>query len=130
MPHVYDVVPLLDVDSVVQVLNARFQVAGDGALFCRRVAPTQGVLSCTYEQWYRPYSQIVRCLSLVGACNAFYSLGWVVLVCLLLLVVWLAMVLVMLPGFRGFVCATAVVLLGLRRISCLSVLHLLLDVVC
>ena len=33
MPHAYGKVPLLDVDSVVKALTARFQTIGDGALF-------------------------------------------------------------------------------------------------
>ncbi len=35
---------------------------------------------------------IVSCLFLVGACSAFCSLGWVVMVCQLLLAVWLGLV--------------------------------------
>ena len=56
MPRVCDVVPLLDVDSIVEALTASLQTFGGGALFCPRQAPTQGVVSCTYEQWFRPYS--------------------------------------------------------------------------
>ena len=26
------------------------------SLYCPRAAPTQGVVSCTYEQWFEPYS--------------------------------------------------------------------------
>ena len=29
---------------------------GSGSLYCPRAAPTQGVVSCTYEQWFKPYS--------------------------------------------------------------------------
>ena len=50
MPHVHDVVPLLDVDGVVEALTARLQSTGSGSLYCPRAAPTQGVVSCTYEQ--------------------------------------------------------------------------------
>ncbi len=56
MPRVHDVVPLLDVDGVVEALTARLQSTGSGSLYCPRAAPTQGVVSCTYEQWIRPYS--------------------------------------------------------------------------
>ena len=29
---------------------------GSAALYCLCEAPTRGVVSCTYEQWFRPYS--------------------------------------------------------------------------
>ena len=56
MPRVFDVMPLLDVDSIVEALTAQLQDMGSAALYCYREAPTQGVVSCTYEQWFRPYS--------------------------------------------------------------------------
>jgi hypothetical protein len=56
MPRVHDVVPLLDVDGVVEALTARLQSTGSSRLHCPRAAPTQGVVSCTYEQWFKPYS--------------------------------------------------------------------------
>ena len=55
MPRVHDVVPLLDVDGVVEALTGRLQgTACSGSLYCPRAAPTQGVVSCTYEQWFKP----------------------------------------------------------------------------
>ena len=64
MPRVHDVVPLLDVDGVVhalwppsmKALTARLQSTGSGSWYCPRAAPTQGVVSCTYEQWFKLYS--------------------------------------------------------------------------
>ena len=56
VPCVHDVVPLLDVDGVVEALTARLQSTGSGSLYCPHAAPTQGVVSCTYEQWFKPYS--------------------------------------------------------------------------
>ena len=53
---VHDVVPLLDVDGVVEALTARLQSTGSGSLYCPHAAPTQGVVSCTYEQWFKLYS--------------------------------------------------------------------------
>ena len=50
------VIPILDVDNMVGVLTAQLQDMGNGALYCSHVAPIQGVVSCTYEQWFRPYS--------------------------------------------------------------------------
>ena len=48
MPRVHDVVPLLDVDE--EALTAHLQITGSGSLYYPRAAPTQGVVSCTYEQ--------------------------------------------------------------------------------
>ena len=73
MPRVHDVVPLSEVDGVVEALTARLQSTGSGSLYCPRAAPTQGVVSCTYEQWYKPYSPRRRCCRFVflgGACKA------------------------------------------------------------
>ena len=53
---VHDVVPLLDVDGVVEALTARLHSTGSGSLYFPRAAPTQGVVSCTYEQWFKPYT--------------------------------------------------------------------------
>ena len=60
MPCVCDVIPILDVDNIIEVLTTQLQDLGNGALYCPRVAPTRGVVSCTYEQWFRPYS-LRRC---------------------------------------------------------------------
>ena len=56
MPRVCDVIPILDVDNIIEVLTTQLQDLGNSALYCPRVAPTRGVVSCTYEQWFRPYS--------------------------------------------------------------------------
>ena len=56
MPRVHDVVPLLDVTGVVEALTGHLQGTGSGSLYCPRAAPTQGVVSCTYQQWFKPYS--------------------------------------------------------------------------
>ena len=48
MPRVHDVVPLLDVEGVVEALTGHLQGTGSGSLDCPRAAPTQGVVSCTY----------------------------------------------------------------------------------
>ena len=60
MPCVCDVTPILDVDNIIEVLTTQLQDLGNGALYCPRVAPTRGIVSCTYEQWFRPYS-LRRC---------------------------------------------------------------------
>ena len=44
MPRAHDVVPLLDVDSVVDALTERLQNT------------LKGVFSCTYKQWFKPCS--------------------------------------------------------------------------
>ncbi len=66
----------------------------------------------------------VICLLLVGACNAFCSLGLIAIACLLLLVVWL--VLLMLLGLTGSAWLAIVVLWGMRCTWFPSVLPLLL----
>ena len=84
MPLVHDVVPLLDVDGTVEALAERLQSTGFGSLYCPRAAPTQGVVSCTYEQWSSLTAHvggIVSFLSLRGACSNFCSLGWAVMAC-------------------------------------------------
>ena len=60
MPRVHDVVPLLDVDGIVDALTMRLQGTGSASLFCPRAAPTQGVGSYTCEQWFRPSSLRTR----------------------------------------------------------------------
>ncbi len=55
MPRVFNVIPLLEIDSIVEALTVQLQDVGSAALYCPR-APTRGVVSCTCEQWFRPYS--------------------------------------------------------------------------
>ena len=56
MPRVHDVVPLLDVDGIVEALTGRLQGTGSGSLYSPCAALDQGVVSCTYEQWFKPCS--------------------------------------------------------------------------
>ena len=56
MLRAHDVVPLSDVDGVVEALTAVLQRTGSSGQHCPHAAPTQGVVSCTYEQWFKPYS--------------------------------------------------------------------------
>ena len=44
MSRVCDVIPILDVDNIIEVLTTQLQDLGNGALYCPRVAPTRGVL--------------------------------------------------------------------------------------
>ena len=67
MPFMHDVVPLLDVDGVVETLTERLQSTDFGSLYCPRAALTQGVVSCTCEQWFKPYSPCSRCYQLPGS---------------------------------------------------------------
>ena len=80
MPRVHDVVPLLYVDGVVEALTACLQSTGSGSLYCPHAAPTQSAVSCTYEQWFKPYSPRRRYCQLPvsgrRACSSFCSLGW------------------------------------------------------
>ena len=56
----HDVVPLLDTDSLVEALTRRLQCIVSGSLYCPRATPTQGVVSCTYKLWFKPYSPRTR----------------------------------------------------------------------
>ena len=56
MPCAHDVVLLSDVDGVMEALTACLQSPGSSRLYCPRAVPSQGVVSCTYEQWFMPYS--------------------------------------------------------------------------
>ena len=88
MPCVHDVVPLLDVDGVVEALTGHLQGTGSGSLYCRCAALTQGVVSCTYEQWFEPYSPRRRYCQLPVSgrrMQRFCSFGWAVMACRLLL---------------------------------------------
>ena len=113
MPRVCDVIPMLDVDNIIEVLTAQLQDLGNGALYCPRVPPTRGVVSCTYEQCFRPYTlrrRFCHLLCLAGACSAFCRLGLVAMACLLLMVVLLA--LLMLTGLKGCANLAMLVILG------------------
>ena len=93
MPCVHDVVPLLDVDGVVEALTECLHSTGSGSLYYPCAAPTQGIVSCTYEQWFSLIAHvgIVSFLFLGGACSGSCSLGWAVMACRLLLAGWLAL---------------------------------------
>ena len=56
MLHVHNMIPILDVDNIVGVLITQLQDMGNGALYRPRMALSRGVVSCTYQQWFRPYS--------------------------------------------------------------------------
>ena len=56
MPRVFDVMPLLDVDNIVQALTVQLQDGSSAALYCLVRLPLGGVVSCTYKQWFTPYS--------------------------------------------------------------------------
>ena len=45
-----------DVDGVVEALTGRLQGTGSGSLYYPCAASTQGVVLCTYEQWFKPNS--------------------------------------------------------------------------
>ena len=47
MLRLHDVVPLLDVDGVVEALTTRLQSTGSGSLYWARAVPIHGVVSCT-----------------------------------------------------------------------------------
>ena len=41
---------------IMDALTEHLTSVGSGSVYCPRVAPSQGVVSCTYEQWFRPFS--------------------------------------------------------------------------
>ena len=71
----FDVVPLLEIDSNVEALTVQLQDMGSAVLCCPHAptdcaAPTPGIVFCTCEQWLRPYSLRRRCchLPVCGGC--------------------------------------------------------------
>lgn len=44
MVRAYDVMPVLDVDNIVEALTTWLQDMGSGALYCPRATPTRGVV--------------------------------------------------------------------------------------
>ena len=117
MPRVHNVVPLFDVDGVVEALTALLQRTGSSGQHCPRAAPTQGVVSAhtsSGSSLIAHVEGIASFMFLGGACSGFCSLGWAVMACELLLVVWL--VLAMWTGLTGFVwlATVTVVLLAMK----------------
>ena len=90
--------------------------AGVHCYDCTCEAMCVGVVSCTYEQWFKlaHVGGIVSFLFLGGACSGFCSLGWAGMACRLLLAVWL--VLAMWTGLTGLVWLATLVLLVMRSI--------------
>ncbi|DBA78899.1 TPA: hypothetical protein ACH3X1_008781 [Trebouxia sp. C0004] len=58
MPRVFDVMPLLDIDCIVEPLTVQLRDMGSAALYCPCAAPTRGVVSCTYEHLRRRYCHL------------------------------------------------------------------------
>ena len=50
-------VSAVDVPAVMELLQQHLQGNNAFHLYCPRAAPTVGVVSCTYHQWFRPYSK-------------------------------------------------------------------------
>ena len=94
MPRVHDVMPLLDVDGVVEALTARLQSTGSGSLYCPRAAPLRVLFHAHTSSGLSLIAHvggIVSFLFLGGTCSEFCSLGWAVMACQLLLAVWLVL---------------------------------------
>ena len=53
-----------DVPVVIALLQRHLQGIHDFDLYCPRVAPSVGVVSCTYHHWFTPYSKRRRCCQL------------------------------------------------------------------
>ena len=88
MPRVHDVVPLLDVDGVVEALTGRLQGTGSGSLYYPSAAPTQGVVRAHTSSGLSLIAHvggIVNFLFLGDACSNFCSSGRAVMAWQLLL---------------------------------------------
>ncbi len=57
MPHDRGVIPVLEVGAIVKALRQRLGGTLDKALHCPRAAPAIGVVACTHNHWFRPFSQ-------------------------------------------------------------------------
>ena len=78
----------LEVATIMDLLQDSLRDVNASDLGCPRVAPSVGVVSCTYHQWFMPFSRHRRyCqLSVSGrVCVVFCSLGLALIHCLLLL---------------------------------------------
>ena len=66
MPRDSGVVPIMEVDAITEALSEHLQVADSHALHCPRAALAAGVnvVSCTYHQWFKPFSKRWRCCQL------------------------------------------------------------------
>ena len=117
MPRVHDVVPLLDVDGVVEALTACLQSKGSSSLSVLVQPPLRVLFQAHTSNGLSLIAHvggIVSFLFLGGARSDFCSLGWAVMACRLLLAVWL--VLAMRPGLIGSVWLATVVVLAMRSI--------------
>ena len=50
-------ISMLDVPAIMELLLQDLQGGNAFELHCPRAAPSVGVVSCTYHQWFRPYSR-------------------------------------------------------------------------
>ncbi len=57
MPRASDVASAHDVPVLIALLERHLQGTHDFDLYCPRVAPSVGVVSCTYHHWFMPYSK-------------------------------------------------------------------------
>ncbi len=57
MPRDNGVASTHDVRVVIALLQQHLQGTHDFDLYCPRVAPSDGVVSCTYHHWFMPYSR-------------------------------------------------------------------------
>ena len=127
MPRVHDVVPLLDVDGVVEALTARLQSKVLAVCIVLVQPPLRVLFHAHTSSDLRLIAHvggIVSFLFLGVACSDFCSLGWAVMACRLLLAVWV--VLAIWAGLIGSVWLATVVVLAMRSIWFLNVLPWLL----
>ena len=51
-----DRAPVVDISAVIDALKADLQGLAASTVSCPRQAPTCGVVRCTYDQWFQPFS--------------------------------------------------------------------------
>ena len=56
MPCDTDRVPMLDISVVIDALKADLRGLGASTVSCPRQAPSCGVVQCTYDRWFQPFS--------------------------------------------------------------------------
>ena len=57
MSQDFTTVSRLDVTAVMELLHSSLQDVYDSELGCPRVAPSVGVVTCTYRRWFLPFSR-------------------------------------------------------------------------
>ena len=52
MPSDSGIVPVMEVNAIIEALREHLQGTHSHALHCPRASPSAGIVSCTYHQWF------------------------------------------------------------------------------